>query len=834
MYRFCFRYIFSSLRLFLVSGFLGLFLSFPSPAIALTTPFRSAAIITTDVGNPYNVYTNLANCSATDGLTCDRASGLYYANIYFRDFGTYEDFGMPQDATISKVRMRVTGKANVSMYVALSRGTTFFDNCQFPSDLWTLSLLNSQTIKMQTFVTPVTSPFVPQSVNGSCLRPTNFQNKNFIWKINYANNINWSASIDNFEIAFDYDPPPPPTPTPTLTPTPTPLPGPAPFLDLPWDYEGKGQTFTDAALSISSFFDHEYPLLSAGYSLSEPSEALETVISFQNTLRDSTLFYSRHDGYDYARLANVHMGDAVLAAAAGEATYVNSCSPCGNMIVIDHGNGYQTRYLHMQKEGLVTNIPGQTVHVNAHQQIGKVGATGKVFPSGDEGAHIHFGLVEDKNSDGNFEDNIPDGMTDPFGWQSKENDPWENYAFTYGGIQRTGNKSYYLWKKRLATAHAAVPQSGGDVTSNHVSLSFGSLLQAILVDISPIPITQPSATLRSVGTGANITVTDTSGNPITQFLSPFTLGVDFASLDLSNFNLDTLSIYSSSDGISWNKEPTQIDLINRTASTQVNHLTEFALMAELLDTTPPNTEAIFTGQQGEDNWFRSDVDVSLEATDNDGGLGVDYTMYKIGDADWEIYATPLHFIDEGNYTVEFYSVDNGDNKESIQQVHFTIDKTPPEAEVYLNTQTNIFAILGVDTSGIPTVTEQALSRNKTQVTIQDIAGNMITIVGRKATVLTLSSLSLESLQYNDDPVRILDQNVFVTTVRLDAQKKVIAISQLFTMKSNNLLGTMYQAKADNTKVYTYDRNNKQFLKETLVGLRLLKLITERGTLTYSY
>lgn len=93
-----------------------------------------------------------------------------------------------------------------------------------------------------------------------------------------------------------------------------PDPLPTPFLNLPWDYEGKGLTFNEAALSINSFFDHEYPLLSAG--LADPSDTGNSVITYKGPPR-STDDYSRHDGYDYGRAAKANFGDPVLAAADG-------------------------------------------------------------------------------------------------------------------------------------------------------------------------------------------------------------------------------------------------------------------------------------------------------------------------------------------------------------------------------------------------------------------------------------------------------------------------------------------------------------------------------------
>lgn len=192
---------------------------FISSAFALTTPFRSANIITTDSLGTF--YTNLNNCSIADGLTCDRSMASLYGNLYFRDFGNYYDFEMPVGSTITKVRIRVTGKSTASLYVGLSSGQTYSANCQSPSDLWTLWQLNGSAINTQTFVVDVIQNGGPQAVSSYCLSSYNFENKNFIFRVNYSSGSNWSANIDNFEIAFDYNPPVTPTPTPTATPTPT-------------------------------------------------------------------------------------------------------------------------------------------------------------------------------------------------------------------------------------------------------------------------------------------------------------------------------------------------------------------------------------------------------------------------------------------------------------------------------------------------------------------------------------------------------------------------------------------------------------------------------------
>jgi len=113
---------------------------------------------------------------------------------------------------------------------------------------------------------------------------------------------------------------------------------------------------------------------------------------------------------------------------------------------------------------------GSKVWITKGQKIGEVGATGHVIPGGEAGAHIHFMVVQDKNNDGSFDDNIPDGITDPFGWQSKEEDPWPNFSFSYLGQQRTGNKSFYLWTKKLSNLDTTLSSNGGGLRYSNGNL----------------------------------------------------------------------------------------------------------------------------------------------------------------------------------------------------------------------------------------------------------------------------------------------------------------------------------------------------------------------------
>ena len=61
----------------------------------------------------------------------------------------------------------------------------------------------------------------------------------------------------------------------------------------------------------------------------------------------------------------------------------------GNMVRIDHGNGFQTRYLHLAYGTVNLNVGDK---VKRGQTLGFMGNTGNAF-----GAHLHFEVLKDSN-----------------------------------------------------------------------------------------------------------------------------------------------------------------------------------------------------------------------------------------------------------------------------------------------------------------------------------------------------------------------------------------------------------------------------------------------------
>lgn len=88
-------------------------------------------------------------------------------------------------------------------------------------------------------------------------------------------------------------------------------------------------------------------------------------------------YWSGHTALDMM----CYQGDAIFASDSGVVIYAGSISGgYGNMVMIDHGNGYQTVYAHLS----TVNVScGQSVYQG--QVIGACGSTGN-----STGAHLHF------------------------------------------------------------------------------------------------------------------------------------------------------------------------------------------------------------------------------------------------------------------------------------------------------------------------------------------------------------------------------------------------------------------------------------------------------------
>ncbi len=110
-------------------------------------------------------------------------------------------------------------------------------------------------------------------------------------------------------------------------------------------------------------------------------------------------------GYDYSPSTNHFaididgdLGEPMWASDSGVVVYAGwNNFGYGNMVVIDHGNGWQTAYAHMEVVGVIC---GQSVFQST--PIGTIGSTGK-----SSGPHIHYEMLHNSYGKVNPWDFLP-------------------------------------------------------------------------------------------------------------------------------------------------------------------------------------------------------------------------------------------------------------------------------------------------------------------------------------------------------------------------------------------------------------------------------------------
>jgi murein DD-endopeptidase MepM/ murein hydrolase activator NlpD len=83
-----------------------------------------------------------------------------------------------------------------------------------------------------------------------------------------------------------------------------------------------------------------------------------------------------HAGVDIA----APMGKPARATADGIVIFADRSGGYGRLVIVDHGNGYETYYAHLSRFDV---IPGQEVRQG--EPVGAVGATGRVTAP-----HLHY------------------------------------------------------------------------------------------------------------------------------------------------------------------------------------------------------------------------------------------------------------------------------------------------------------------------------------------------------------------------------------------------------------------------------------------------------------
>ncbi|PRX49341.1 peptidase M23-like protein [Prauserella shujinwangii] len=119
---------------------------------------------------------------------------------------------------------------------------------------------------------------------------------------------------------------------------------------------------------------------------------------------------SAHRSYEIDFNRGDDLGDPVLAAAAGKvviSSHQGSVNGYGNLVKIDHGDGWYTYYAHLRVRSVTV---GQ--RVAGGQKIGEVGNTSS--PGNNISPHLHYEVRTDGSYPGNIQPAYFDGERFPY------------------------------------------------------------------------------------------------------------------------------------------------------------------------------------------------------------------------------------------------------------------------------------------------------------------------------------------------------------------------------------------------------------------------------------
>ena len=294
----------------------------------------------------------------------------------------------------------------------------------------------------------------------------------------------------------------------------------------------------------------------------------------------------------------------------------------------------------------------------------------------------------------------------------------------------------------------------------------------------------------------------------------------------------TSSVYdSNSDSYSEVFEGNTIENIITEYTFSYDSVTPANIDVSVNDQTAPTTTLSITGTQVS-GWYISDVEVSLSATDNSGGVGVWKTEYSLdGGTNWNTYTEPFTPPDASNLNILYRSEDYVGNVETYGTTTIDVDQTGPEAEIYFDVINQGVVVNGTDNLSTPTVTKV----DDENYTITDHVGHTLKVsliptqTGPTLTDPIVANIKLISLQYNtNDPILLPTTDLTYEYGTFPA----ISLNQSITSLPGFSVTGMYNPIDDTTTITGFQ--NTTPITETLSGISILKLLTNEGDLEVEY
>ncbi|HBI33718.1 MAG TPA: hypothetical protein DEA43_00195 [Candidatus Moranbacteria bacterium] len=291
-----------------------------------------------------------------------------------------------------------------------------------------------------------------------------------------------------------------------------------------------------------------------------------------------------------------------------------------------------------------------------------------------------------------------------------------------------------------------------------------------------------------------------------------------------------------------------------------------------LDQSPPVTTSSIEGTHGNNDWYISDVKISLSAKDNDEGSGLEKTEFSLDDGKtWKVYSDSITLTAEGVFEIQYFSTDKQGNTEEAQKVAVKIDKTAPEAKLIFNAKTQELDVIGSDNLSQNVSVEikeqivfidnkQSSKKNKfwnwgwlqkkkekkiiDTATLTDEAGHKTEIVWEKKKDKSRRiDLSLSSISYDGNKTEISNGNLQYKWLQDWRRKKFLLFASHLSTESMSLESHYFPNKNQTwfmekpNEIGDDDRDDnadRRPVWKKMTGMIIPSILTEKGIIKINY
>ena len=231
-------------------------------------------------------------------------------------------------------------------------------------------------------------------------------------------------------------------------------------------------------------------------------------------------------------------------------------------------------------------------------------------------------------------------------------------------------------------------------------------------------------TVGNMGQSPEYTINIDGTEPVVRVISPNggetlsgTITIVWNAYDNLDGSLSTILSYSQDTGATWHQ-------IQQVSGSKEEYLWNATLLSEginylirveatdnagnrgsdrsdssfTIDNTPPHTSHYLEGEIGNNDWYISPVQITLQA--NDSLSGIQSTLYSINNGTMNQYTNPFTIETSGEYMVQYYSIDNAGNEEYLHTVTFRINREKPSVTID-SPQTGSLYVMGRKIASLP-------------------------------------------------------------------------------------------------------------------------------------